>query len=172
MVAMELKTQNCAGMETKLADLLLAPEAAPENVKTHVAGCDGCQAELAELRATMAALDAWQAPEPNPFFMTRFEARLREEKNAAPTSLLNRWMDRLRARVAYGPPMHARPLAAMALTVALLVGGGAYLDMYWEQPPAVPAQTAVVHDLQTLDNNAQLLDQLESISDNQTDSQN
>jgi hypothetical protein len=36
----------------------------------------------------------------------------------------------------------------------------------WNHPAQPPAQTAVVHDLQTLDNNAQLLDQLESISDN------
>jgi cytochrome c-type biogenesis protein CcmH/NrfG len=61
--------------------------------------------------------------------------------------------------------MHVRPLAAMALTVVLLVGGGAYLDVTnWDQPPTTPPQTAVVHDLQTLDNNAQLLDQLESMS--------
>jgi len=47
----------------------------------------------------------------------------------------------------------------------LLVGGGTYLGVTdWNQPAPVPAQTAVVHDLQTMDNNAQLLDQLEELS--------
>ena len=58
-------------------------------------------------------------------------------------------------------------LAAMALTVLLLLGGGAYLGMTdWTQATKQPEQTAVVHDLQLLDSNAQLLDQLESIADN------
>ena len=161
---METNKKNmCAGMETKLAELLLEPEAAPATVKAHVESCDGCRSELEELHATMTALDAWEAPEPNPYFMTRFEARLKEEKQAAPAG----WLERLRTRMAMAPRMHARPLAAMALTVCLLVGGGAYLDVYFEAPSAAPGPTAVVGDLQTLDNNAQVLDQLEDISGDQ-----
>jgi len=167
---MERNTTICAGMETKLADLLLDPENAPAAVKTHVAECNACRAELEELRATMAAMDAWEAPEPNPYFMTRFQARLEEEKQAAPPSWPVRIMDRIRARMMIGSQMHVRPLAAMALTVLLLLGGGTYLDLYWQTPPAVPPQTAVVHDLQLLDNNAQLLDQLENISATDQDS--
>ena len=160
MVMMENKTM-CAEMETKLADMLLDPEAAPAAVKAHVDACEGCREELAALRATMDAMDAWQAPEPNPYFMTRFEARLREEKNAPRAG----WFECLRDRWLLNPQqLHARPLVAMALTVAVLVGGGAYLNSYWEQPPSPTPQTAVVQDLQTLDSNAQLLDQLESIS--------
>ena len=151
----------CAEMETKLADMLLDPESAPAAVKAHVDACEGCREELAVLRATMVAMDAWQAPEPNPYFMTRFEARFREAKNAPRAG----WLERLRDRWLLSPQqLHARPLAAMALTVAVLVGGGAYLNSYWEQPPTPTPQTAVVQDLQTLDSNAQLLDQLESIS--------
>jgi hypothetical protein len=53
----------------------------------------------------------------------------------------------------------------MAMTLALLVGGGAYLGLNdWDQAPASVGQAAVVHDLQNLDNNAQLLDQLETLS--------
>jgi hypothetical protein len=33
-----------------------------------------------------------------------------------------------------------------------------------DQPAGQPAQAAVVNDLQTLDNNAQLLDQMEAMS--------
>lgn len=159
-------TNICAGMETKLADLLLDPETVPAAVKEHISECEGCRRELEELRATMGVMDAWEAPEPNPYFMTRFQARLEDEKRARPAG----WLERLRARLMYGPQMHVRPMAAMALTVLLLVGGGTYLDFYWQAPPAAPAQTAVVHDLQTLDNNAQLLDQLETISDDDNSS--
>jgi len=51
--------------------------------------------------------------------------------------------------------------------VMLLIGGGTYLGVTdWNHPAQPPVQAAVVNDLQMLDNNAQLLDQLESISDN------
>ena len=115
-------------MDERLADLLLDPAAAPENVTTHVAGCEDCRRQLEELRATMALLDTWEVPEPNPFFMTRFQARLDEERKAAPASWPARMIARMRARILYGPQMHARPLAAMALTVLLFLGGGAYLE--------------------------------------------
>jgi anti-sigma factor RsiW len=162
-----MKTMNkCTAMEEKLADLLLDPQAAPAEVKAHVAACEGCRKELDEVRATMAAMDAWSVPEPSPYFMTRLGARMREERQAPPQS----WLQRIRARFTYGPPMHARPLAAMALTVMLLVGGGAYLGVTnIEQPQLPDHDAAVVRDLQTLDSNAQVLDQLEAISDNPDD---
>lgn len=158
---MELNKNKCAGMDAKLAEMLLDPEAVPAKVAEHVAACDRCHSELEELRATMALMDHWEAPEPSPYFMTRLGARLREERGAAPAG----WFERLRARLLLGPQMHVRPLAAMALTVVLVLGGGAYLGITdWEQPATGSGQEAVVHDLQTLDSNAQLLDQLESIS--------
>jgi len=156
-------------METKLADLLLAPEAAPAKVTTHVADCESCRAELDELHATMALLDTWQAPAPSPYFLTRLQARLNEERRAAPAG----WLERLRTQFVYGPQLHTRPLAAMALTVVLLLGGGTYLGMTnWNQPATAAPQAAVVHDLQTLDNNAQLLDQLESLSSTDNNTEN
>jgi len=163
---MERATNTCSGMENKVAEMLLAPEAAPAKVASHVAACDPCAKELDELRATVALLDAWEAPEPNPYFMTRFNARLAEERQAAPAG----WFERLRARYLYGPQLHARPLAAMALTVVLLLGGGTYMSLSSnDQPPSPPAQAAIVHDLQVLDNNAQLLDQLEALSSSDDD---
>lgn len=163
---MESTMNKCTGMETKLADMLLDPESAPAKVKTHVAECDSCRRELEELRATMTLLDSWTAPEPNPYFLTRLNARMREERQAPPQS----WLERMRARFAYGPSMHGKPLAAMALSAMLLVGGGAYLGVAnLEQPKTPTSEAEVVNDLQTLANNAQLLDQLESISDNSDD---
>lgn len=159
------KNTMCTAMEEKLADLLLDPSAVPENVSTHVAGCEDCRRQVEELRATMALMDSWEAPEPNPFFMTRFQARLQEERNAAPSGWAARMVERVRARILYGPQLHARPLAALALTIMLMVGGGAYLGVTnWEQQTAPSKDAAVLHDLQTLDSNAQLLDQLENMS--------
>src|ERR1035441_2434198 len=111
---MERMKNNCTGMESKLADLLLDPAGAPAKVKVHVAECDRCRRELAELRATMALLDEWKSPEPSPYFLTRLDAQMREERAAEPVGWPASWIVRLRARLAYGPEMHVRPLAAMA----------------------------------------------------------
>jgi hypothetical protein len=152
---------NCTGMEVKLADLLLDPALAQPKVLDHVAGCERCSRELTELRTTMALMDTWAGPEPSPYFLSRLDARMREEREAEPEG----WFARLRARLAYGPVVHIRPLAAMALTVMLLLGGGTYLGVTdWNQTANPPGEAAVVNDLQTLDKNAQLLDQLETIS--------
>jgi hypothetical protein len=155
-------------MNEKLADLLLDPasvdlSAAPAKVRAHVAECDRCRSELEELRATMALLDSWEIGEPNPYFLTRLDARMQEERQTTPPGW--NWIARLRDRFAYGPATHVRPLAAMGVTVALLLGGGTYLGITdWDQTPGRPGQAAVVHELQTLDSNAQLLDQLEALS--------
>jgi len=144
-----------------LAQLLLEPSAASAQAKRHMADCDPCQRELAELEGVMGLLDSWKGPEPNPYFMSRFQARLREEREAQPTS----WLARLRMRFASGSHRALRPMAAMALMGVLLVGGGAYVEMSRVPHPAPQTgQAAVVHDLQTLDKNAQLLDQLEAMS--------
>jgi hypothetical protein len=160
-----MKKANCTGTESKLADLLLDPASVPAKVHAHVAECDTCRRELDEMKATMGLLDAWKAPEPSPYFMTRMKARMREEREAAPAGWFARQFANFKAGVTYGSRLHARPLAAMALTVMLLLGGGAYLDItYWNQPNTPPTNAAVVHDLQTLDSNAQVLDQMEAMS--------
>ncbi|MFZ1939008.1 MAG: hypothetical protein WAU67_07920 [Terracidiphilus sp.] len=159
---------KCTEIDEKLADLLLDSKSAPAKVQLHVAECDVCRARLEELQATMNLMDAWQAPEPSPYFLTRLGARMREEREAAPAGWFAGAIARLRASIAYGSGLHVRPLAAMALSVMLLVGGGAYMGVTdLMQPAQQPTQNAaVVHDLQTIDNNAQVLDQLESLSTN------
>ena len=154
-------------MDAKLANLLLEPvattNALPTSVQEHLDGCERCRREFAELRATMDLLDTWKTPEPNPYFLTRMEARLREERETEPTG----WLATLRARFAFQPAAHVRPLTAMALTIVLLVGGGAYLGITdWNQPLNSPKQTTVVSDLQTMESNTQLLDELETLTDN------
>ncbi|HTJ31519.1 MAG TPA: hypothetical protein VL346_13535 [Acidobacteriaceae bacterium] len=160
---------NCKIVNEALADLLLTPEELNAGVRAelevHIAGCAGCREQLDSLKATMRLMDAWEAPEPNPYFLTRLNARLDEERTAQPAG----WLERLKARLVYGSRLTMRPVAAMALTVAVLVGGGAYLGLSDLGAPKSPQpQAAVVHDLQTMDSNAQVLDQLETMSD-QTD---
>lgn len=159
---------NCKMTDEKLADVLLDPRAVPAKVQSHVAECGDCQARVKELEATMQLLDGWEAPEPNAYFMTRLGAKMREEREAAPASWLGRRWVGLRARMAYGGGLQARSLAAMAMTAVLLLGGGAYLGVTdWTSHHAQSnVDVAVVHDLQTLDNNAQVLDQMETLSDN------
>ena len=163
---------NCKDMNSKMADLLFVTEAGQvqfdarvnSEAQSHLAGCEACGKQLEELRATIALMDAWEAPEPNPYFLTRLNARLDEEREAAPAS----WYERLWAWFVYGSRLTLRPVAAMAFTAAVLISGGAYLGLNeWVQPPA--PQAAVVHDLQTMDNNAQLLDQLEALSSQNDD---
>ncbi|MGD0941318.1 MAG: hypothetical protein ABR905_16570 [Terracidiphilus sp.] len=163
---METKMNKCDGMDAKLANLLLDPGAVSQKDLAHVEGCERCSREIDELRATMALMDAWETPEPSPYFLTRLEARQREVREAEPTGWLAKWLGRVSAGFAYGSQSHVRPLAAMAMTVMLLIGGGTYLGVTnWVQQPA-PPETAVVHDLQIMDSNAQVLDQLEALSSN------
>jgi hypothetical protein len=113
----------------------------------------------------MALLDTWKVPEPSPYFLSKLDARMREERQAEPVGCPASWIARARARFAYGPSMHVRPLAAMALSVMLLLGGGTYLGVTnFDKPVAPSGPTAVVNDLQNLDSNAQVLDQLEALS--------
>ena len=158
--------RNCTGGGERLADVLFDPAAVPAKVQAHVDQCDHCQSELADLKATMALLDDWKAPETSPYFLTRLDAKMREERQAEPASWTANWIARIRARFLYGEPTLVRPLAAMALTVMLLVGGGTYLGVTdWDRTAQPAGQAHVVSDLVTLDNNAQLLDQMESLSD-------
>lgn len=154
--------KTCKGMDERLADLLLDPASAPAEVREHVAECEDCGKELEELRATMGVMDAWAAPEPSPYFFTRLNARLREEREAAPAG----WLAQLKASLGMGRRGHTRPLAAMALTVVLLLGGGTYLSVSNMMAPQQQQtnDAAVVHDLQTLENNAQVLDTLENLA--------
>jgi len=164
-----MKKTNCKMVGEKLADVLLDPHAVPAKVQAHVVECGDCQAELAELKATMQLMDTWEAPEPSAYFLTRLGAKMREEREAAPAGWFRGVWSRMRAGMAYGPGLHARPLAAMALTVVLLLGGGAYLGVTdWMQSSQPSPMAATVHDLQTLDSNAQVLDQMESLSSNES----
>ena len=158
-------TMNCKATKAQLADLLLDPAAASTAAREHVAACAECSRELNDLKATMQALDAWEAPEPSPYFDTRLAARLREEQAAPPASL---W-ERVRMHFYYGSNLHLRPIAAGALALLLMIGGGTAVWVQRGEQHPVPQESATVHDLQLMDGNAQVYQQLNSLDADQDD---
>jgi hypothetical protein len=109
----------------------------------------------------MSLLGQWTAPEPSPFFDTRLHALLREEIAAPPAGF---W-ERMRSRLLFNTSMQLRPIAAGALGLALLVGGGTYAGFNVLHPR--PAQVSVtVQELQLLDRNEQAISQMEQLDDN------
>jgi negative regulator of sigma E activity len=115
----------------------------------------------------MALMDEWEAPEPSPYFDTRLQARLREEKAAEAA--------RRRGWLAWLP----RPALAMAaaLAVAAVVGiwqhnaSGTVAENsagvtrgVIQTPPSAERGTAV-SDLQTLDKDNDLYADFDVLDD-------
>jgi hypothetical protein len=151
---------TCQKVKTSLPDLLLAPKSVSAEVWAHVESCAGCSAELKELEATMALMDEWKAPEVTPYFDTRMAVLLREQQQAAPAG----WLERIRERFLFGNHMSMRPLAAATLALIILVSGGTYAGFGGFSPKPQPAQASpVIRDLQSLDENAQVFQQLNSM---------
>jgi anti-sigma factor RsiW len=151
----------CRKVKANLPDLLLAPKSVSAEVRAHVESCAECGKELKELEATMALLDTWTAPEVSPYFDTRMAGLMREEQQAAPAG----WLERIRARMLFGNHMHMRPLAAAALALIVAVGGGTYAGFggFSTPKPAAVQASPVIKDLQSLDENAQVFQQLNSM---------
>jgi hypothetical protein len=120
----------------------------------HLAGCDACTKQLKEMRATMALLDEWQAPEPSPYFDMRLQARLREEM-AKPQAGFLQWF--------------RRPVLAAALTVLMGVGVGLMVTHHPPKPPIAqiegPGPGTAVSDLTALDKNHDMYADFEMLDD-------
>lgn len=158
---------KCDILKSQLADLLLDDAFASTKegaaAQSHVAECASCSAELRELRATMQLMDSWQAPEPSPYFDTRMQVKLREEFAAPPASLWQRLLGHV----------SLKPIIAGAMAVAVVIGGATYAGVgFFEQPHAPSEQeSATLRDLQSLDRNAQTIEELNSL-DQQLNSDN
>jgi hypothetical protein len=154
----------CRKMQSKMPDLLLDPESVSAEERSHVESCGECARELRELEATMAAMDAWEAPVVSPYFDGRMAAILREEQQAPPAG----WFERVRARFLFGDKMPLRPLAAATLALLIAVGGGMY-GVFTDHGAPAPQQSAspVIRDLQSLDENAVVFQQLNAMDQQQ-----
>ena len=152
-----------------MTDLLLnAAAPSTSSIKAHLASCTACKDEYASLRATLALMDEWQAPEPSPYFDQKLAVRIREEQ-AAPQ--LN-FFERLRERFLFNTGAQFRPIMSGALALVLIAGGGTIAGVkgvFHQQP------SAAVKDLQMLDKNEQALQQMDQLLDddnNPTDDPN
>jgi hypothetical protein len=122
----------------------------------HMESCAACAGQWKSMRATMALLDEWKAPEPSPYFDVRLQARLREEMAKPQVG----WLHWLR-----------RPVLAAALTVLMGVGIGVFFisdgspyhgkDQAW----ADAAPGSAVSDLQSLEKNHDLYSDFEVLDD-------
>jgi anti-sigma factor RsiW len=135
---------NCNDVRENLIDVLAEGQTAPE-VLAHLRQCNACTQELEGLRSTMALMDEWEAPEPSPYFLTRLQAHVREERQKEPVrSSIFAWL--------------RKPVMAASLAAALIVGGVTYryvMPMIDGNPPS--ADTAAVTDVESLDKNADLI---------------
>src|SRR5579864_664855 len=139
---------NCEKIHERMPDVAAGMSELTAEEREHLEGCTSCADQLKAMRATMALLDEWQAPELSPYFDVRLQARLREEI-AKPQA---GWMSWFR-----------RPVLAAALTVLMGVGVGLFFtrggeirsrgdDQQIADAGPVGPGTAV-SDLQALDKN-------------------
>jgi anti-sigma factor RsiW len=147
---------KCEEIREEMFDMVTAKALAPE-VQQHLDGCAACSAELLSMKQTMLLLDEWEAPEPSPFFDTRLQALLREEKAKAaqkPFSIFE-WL--------------RKPVLAAAAAVALLVGAGVYAGLEnaakHHNDSVVAQGDPAIRDLQTLDKDQDVINNFAALDD-------
>lgn len=155
---------KCDEVRETMPDLATGLTEPSDTMREHLQACAPCATQLQEFRQTMAILDQWEAPEPSPYFDTRLQARLREEK-AAEAARGRGWLAWL-----------LRPAMAMAAALVLAVGVG-----FWQydarsksvtevrqaavQTVTPPERGTAVSDLQTLDSDNDLYADFDVLDD-------
>ena len=152
---------SCEQLQEFMPEVAMGSETPSPEMKSHLEACGKCAETLEAMRATMAMLDEWKAPEPSPYFDTRMQALLREEKQKAPAGVFAGAMTWFR-----------RPVFGIA-AVAVLAFGAAFLT--GDRLPQVqkPAPTQVrgtaVADLQMLDKQSDLLQDFDALDSSPDD---
>ncbi len=146
---------KCEQIRDQILDLMTAAGPLAPEVEAHLGSCPACAAELKSMRQTMSLLDEWEAPEPSPFFDTRLKARVREiQVEAAQSGWFLRWI--------------RRPVLAATAAAALIVGVGAYQGIRYIKrpaPPVVIVDGSPVNDLQTLQQDQDMLSNFDALDD-------
>ena len=150
---------TCPEMNKNLADLFLESRPLSDEARKHIAECAGCADEMAAMEKTWKLLDEWQAPEPSAFFDAKLYARLRAEQTTAPASFL----ERAKAWLLYTSNLQMRQIGAGALATVLVIGGGTFALVGYQQTAPLPQTSATVRDLQSYDGNAQMFQQLNAL---------
>ncbi len=164
---------KCNEIRELMPDLATRSTSITGTVEQHLRECGECSAQLEGFRKTMAVLDEWTAPEPSPYFDTRLQARLREEKSRQPASWWN-WVRK---------PALAAALAVVAVVGVTLYRGGMNRSDGDQQAATTPAPMIVataapvsaepgtaVGDLQALDKNHDLYFDFDVLDDLQVQS--
>jgi predicted anti-sigma-YlaC factor YlaD len=148
---------KCEEIRERMPDVAAGLSEATTDETKHLESCAACTEQWNGMRATMALLDEWQAPEPSPYFDMRLQARLREEMGKPQAG----WLLWLR-----------RPVLAAALTVLMGVGvgllvthGGGIYESTEDGPVAVAEPGSAVSDLQALEKNHDLYSDFELLDD-------
>ena len=158
---------KCEEMRETLPDLAAGLMEPSDTMREHLQACAPCAAQLQEFRQTMALMDEWEAPEPSPFFDTRLQARLREEKAAEAARGRGLWAWLL------------RPALGMVAALAVAAGVGIWQHNAFRTDAgniALDKQAAVqtagsaergtaVSDLQTLDSDNDLYADFDVLDD-------
>src|SRR3954471_8195031 len=156
---------DCAKVQEQMLDQM-GNTFPSTDLSAHMAGCADCTKLWQAMQVSSAVLDEWKAPEPSPYFDTRFQARLaevkREEANAPSGAFA--WLTR----------GFLRPALAGVLTLAIAVGVGLYQrnvsSLNTGGNVATQASPAV-NDLQKLDKDEDLYADFEMLDDLQPDQQ-
>lgn len=149
---------TCDEVRDRMPDLAAGLVQPGADETKHMQGCAACGEQFKAMRATMALLDEWQAPEPSPYFDVRLQARLREEM-AKPQMGWRYWL--------------RRPVLTAALTVVIGVGVGLFVThdsrvLNHGQEATLtesPEPGTAVSDLQSLDSNHDLYSDFELLDD-------
>ncbi len=154
---------SCEKIHELMPDVAAGTALPTPEMTSHLAACGECDKTLKAMKETMALLNEWQVPEPSPFFDTRLQARLREERER-PVSVWQSFSHWFR-RPAFG-----------VVAVALLALGAAFVsgDKF---PPAekngaatvISAKGTAVGDLTTLDKQSDLLQDFDALDSNPSD---
>ena len=149
---------NCQNFQTEMPDLLNG--SAGMAARIHLETCAACRKEFASFQSTFALLDTWQAPEPSAYFDQKLAVLLREEQ-AKPAA---GWLERLQSHLLFNTGRQFRPVLAGTMALALLIGGGTFSGISMFPAHQNTAQvSAAVDDLQILDKNAQALQQMDQL---------
>jgi len=143
---------KCKEFSELMPDLALGVDQASAEAGEHLRSCTSCATRLDEIRKTMSLLDEWQAPEPSPYFDTRLQARLREEKAKTPAGWLV-WL--------------GRPAMALVATILLAVGITMFRGDFNKKDsgPIAAFPGTAVGDLQQLDKNHDLYSDFDVLDD-------
>src|SRR3954468_14964063 len=146
---------DCYEVKEQMLELMKGEN--PPQAVAHLRGCEACANELASMRATMALLDQWKAPEPSPYFDAKLRARLKAEPE--PARGWRQWLV---------PLTGWKPAMAVALAAVMAVGITVYKQTNIEPPQITVVQPgSAVSDLQKLDKNQELYASFDLLDDDE-----